>query len=128
MAHININLEDVDDGTEPFPEGQHLVRVVGAQHKHKDGSEYPYIEVRMQALDVEDKFQKRQLRLTLSFHPNALWNLKRFVATAQIPWETQGLATDDFVGKELFVTLTNRPDNDDPTMIRTDVSPPYSVA
>jgi len=128
MAHININLDDVDDGSEPFPEGQHLVRVVSAAHKHKEGSEFPYIEVRMQALDVEEKFQKRQLRLTLSFHPNAMWNLKRFVAKAGVPWDTGGLDTDDFTGKELFVTIKNRPDNDDPTMVRTDVSPPYSVA
>jgi hypothetical protein len=128
MAHININLEDVDDGSEPFPEGQHLVRVLSAQHKHKDGSEYPYIEVRMNALDVEDKFQKRNLRLTLSFHPNALWNLKRFVAKAGIPWDGSGLDTDDFANRELFVNVKNRADDDDPTMIRTDIGPPYSKA
>lgn len=128
MAHININLEDVDDGSEPFPEGSHLVRVTGALHKHKDGSEYPYIEVRMNALDVEEKFMKRNLRLTLSFHPNALWNMKRFIAKAGIPWDGQGIDTDDFEGKELFVTIKNREDADDPTMIRTDVSPPYSKA
>jgi hypothetical protein len=128
MAHIRINLDDVDDGSEPFPEGQHLVRVTSAQHKHKDGSEYPYIEVRMNALDVEEKFQKRNLRLTLSFHPNAMWNLKRFVSKAGIPWDTDGIDTDDFQGRELFVTVRNRADDDDPTMIRTDISPPYSKA
>jgi len=128
MAFININLEDVDDGSEPFPEGTHLVRVKSAQHKHKEGSEYPYIEVRMNALDVDDKFTKRDLRLTLSFHPNAMWNMKRFVSKAGIPWDARGIDSDDFVGKELFVTIKNRPDNDDPTMTRTDIGPPYSVA
>jgi hypothetical protein len=128
MAHININLEDVDDGSDPFPEGSHLVRVLSAQHKHKDGSEYPYIDVRMNALDVPEKFQKRNLRLTLSFHPNALWNLKRFVAKAGVPWDGSGLDTDDFIGRELFVTVKNKSDDDDPTMVRTDISPPYSKA
>jgi|SRR5215467_554132 len=127
MAVININLDDVDDGSDPVPEGQHLVRIKSAEAKHKEGSEYPYILVTMNPLDADPKFEKRNLRLTLSHHPNALWNMKRFLKAAGIEFET-GIDTDDFPNKELFVTVKCTPNPDDPQMIRNEISPPYSKA
>ena len=51
--YININLDDVDDGSDPVPAGLQLCRIKSAQKKHKEGSEYPYIQVSMNPLDTE---------------------------------------------------------------------------
>jgi hypothetical protein len=125
---ININLDDVDDGSDPVPAGLRHCRVKSAQKKHKEGSEYPYIDVRLSPLDVDDKFIKRQLFLTLSFHPAAQWNLKRFMKNAQIEWSTDGFHIEDFPGKEIFVTVTHKPDQNDPESARAEVGPPYAKA
>ena len=125
---ININLEDVDDGSDPVPAGLQLCRIKSAQRKHKEGSEYPYIDVRLSPLEVEEKFQRRQLFLTLSFHPNAQWNMKRFMKAAQIEYAANGFHIADFAGKELYVTVKHAPDQNDQSAIRAEVSPPYAKA
>lgn len=122
---ININLDDVDDGTDPIPAGLRLVRIKSAQKKHKEGSEYPYIQVAMNPLDTEEKFLKRQLTLTLSFHPQAVWNMKRFMKAAEIPWTEDGFHLEDFIGREIHVTVNHKPDVTDPNSIRAEVNPPY---
>lgn len=125
---ININMDEVDDGSDPIPAGLRLVRVKSAQKKHKEGSEFPYLDVRLSPLDAGDKFLKRQLFLTLSFHPNAMWNMKRFLKAAAIPTGPNGFHLEDFTGKELFVTVTHSPDRNDPEAIRAEVSVPYAKA
>jgi hypothetical protein len=125
---ININLDAVDDGSDPIPAGLQLCRVKSAQKKHKEGSEYPYIDVRLSPLEVEDKFKNRQLFLTLSFHPAAQWNLKRFMKAGRIEFGANGFHLQDMVGKELYVTVTHSPDRNDPSAIRAEVTPPYSKA
>jgi hypothetical protein len=126
--YININLDDVDDGSAPIPAGLQLVRVKSAQKKHKEGSEYPYIDVRLQPLEVEEKFKNRVLFLTLSFHPSAMWNMKRFMKAASIEYSASGFHLQDFPNKELYVTVNHKPDQSDPTAIRAEVNPPYSKA
>jgi hypothetical protein len=125
---ININLDDVDDGSDPVPAGLQLCRIKSAQKKHKEGSEYPYIDVRLSPLDVEEKFQRRVLFLTLSFHPNAQWNMKRFMKAAQIEFGANGFHLEDFIGKEIYVTVKHSPDQSDPSAIRAEVTPPYTKA
>lgn len=122
---INLNLEGVDDGSDPLPEGLRLVRIRSAERK--DGKQYPYIEVRMNPLDLPGS-EKRTVRLTLSFHPDAQWNLKRFVKAARIPFGPEGFHLEDFIGKELYVSLKIVPDRDDPEIKRNDVGPPYQRA
>ena len=126
--YININLDDVDDGSDPIPAGVQLCRVKSAQKKHKEGSEYPYIDVRLSPLEAGDKFVKRTLFLTLSFHPNALWNMKRFLKAARIEAGDKGFHIQDMPGKEVYVTVKHSPDQNDPTAIRAEVTPPYSKA
>lgn len=125
---ININLNDVDDGADPVPAGLRQVRVKSTERKHKQGSEYPYLDVRLTPLDAGEKFSKRQLFLTLSFHPAAQWNMKRFIKAAQVPFEEEGFDLNDFLGKELFVTVTHRPNENDPELVRAEVGPPYAKA
>ena len=125
---ININLDDVDDGSDPIPAGLQLCRIKSGQKKHKQGSEYPYIDVRLNPLEAGEKFQNRQLFLTLSFHPNAMWNMKRFMKAAQIPFDNKGFHIEDFPGKEVYVTVKHSPDQSDPDAIRAEVTPPYAKA
>ena len=125
---ININLEEVDDGSDPIPAGLQRVRVKSAQKKHKDGSDYPYIDVRLTPLEAGEKFANRTLFLTLSFHPQAMWNMKLFMKKARIPFDTSGFSIDDFPGKEVFVTVNHKPNTNDPESVRAEVNPPYAVA
>jgi len=125
---IKLNLDDVDDGTDPVPAGIHLCRVKNAVQKHKQDSEYPYIQVTLTPLDTEEKFQRRGLLLTLSFHPQALWNMKQFMTKARVPHGADGFHVGDFIGRELYVTVKHKPDPNDPAAIRAEVSPPYTVA
>jgi hypothetical protein len=125
---ININLDDVDDGSDPVPAGLQLCRIKSAQKKHKEGSEYPYIDVRLSPLETEEKFLRRTLNLTLSFHPNAQWNMKRFMKAARIEWNDSGFHLEDFIGKEVYVTVKHSPDQNDPSAVRAEVTPPYTKA
>lgn len=125
---ININLNDVDDGTDPVPAGLHLCRIKSAQKKHKEGSEFPYIDVRLNPLDAGEKFLNRVLFLTLSFHPAALWNMKRFIKNTTIEFGDEGFHIEDFPGKEVFITVTHKPDQNDPNSVRAEVGPPYAKA
>jgi len=72
---IKIDLNEVEDGSDPIPPGLQKVRVKAAFKKHKEGSEYPYIDVRLSPLEAGAKYDNRILFLTLSFHPQALWNM-----------------------------------------------------
>ncbi|GEM_PF-6535921 len=125
---ININLDSVDDGSDPIPAGLQLCRVKSAQKKHKQGSEFPYIDVRLNPLEAGEKFDNRQLFLTLSFHPNAQWNMKRFMKAFQVPFDERGFHVEDFAGKEGYVTVKHTPDQNDPSAIRAEVNPPYAKA
>jgi hypothetical protein len=125
---ININMEDVDDGSDPVPAGLQLCRIKSTVKKHKEGSEYPYLDVRLSPLEAGDKFKNRLLFLTLSYHPNALWNMKRFMKKARIPFDANGFSVRDFPGREVYVTVKHSPDQNDPTAIRAEVNPPYAEA
>ena len=48
---------------------------------------HPYT---MAARCVPTGGENRILFLTLSYHPNALWNMKRFMKKAQIPFTASG--------------------------------------
>ena len=124
---ININLDDVPDtGFPPWPEGVQSVRVVKVEKKQKEGSPYPYLNVSMQHADGKEEC-KGQIFLVLSFHPNALWNLKDFLKKAKVNWTKQGFNYSDLVGKTLRVTTGIEPSQRDPETIITVVKPPYHV-
>ena len=118
---INLNLMDVDDGSDPIDAGTHLLRVKSATRKHKEGSQYPYIDVRFNPLDVPGK-EKRTLRLTLSFHPDALWNMKRFLKAIRVEIKDKGFHLEDIVGKEIYATVSVNQEQ------RNEIGPPYSPA
>lgn len=121
---ININLSDVDDGSEPLPEGPRHCIIRTAEKKHKQGSEYPYILVQMNPLDLPGS-EKRKLRLNLSYNPAALWNMKRFLKALRIDTD-KGFSLSDLIGKEVVVSVKIVPDANDDTIRRNEVNPPYT--
>ena len=96
------------------------------EKKQKEGSPYPYLNVSMQHADGKEEC-KGQIFLVLSFHPNALWNLKDFLKKAKVNWTKQGFNYSDLVGKTLRVTTGIEPSQRDPEVIVTVVKPPYHV-
>jgi hypothetical protein len=127
-GYIDINLDDVDDGREPLPDGLGpICRVLKAEKQHKEGSEYPYISVTLQPDTGDAKLDKRQLFLNLSFHPKALWNMKLFCKA--VKGSTSRPNFKEWVDKKLRPTLGIVPSFKDPEQKVNEVKPPYhSVA
>lgn len=117
---IDLDLTDVDDGTDPIPAATTLCKVKSVAPKHKEGSEFPYLDVRLNPIGVPGK-EKRTLFLSLSKHPNALWNMKGF-AKACKAYDNGKILWKEFVGKEVFVNVKINAEN------RNEITTPYSPA
>ena|SRR5215831_7902546 len=126
---IDINLEDVEDGFEPLPEGTYGVSVKSAEWRKKPDGEYPYMNVEMKpsAGQVEEKYRNKSLFLTLSLHPKALWNMKAFFKATNMPLNLKGQDRDEIaralLGRTLRVTVGIRiaPNGNK----QNEVTPPY---
>lgn len=117
---IDLDLTDVDDGTDPIPAAQTLFRVKSITPKHKEGSDYPYLSVAMNPIGVPGK-EKRTIWLNLSKHPNALWNMKAFFKACKAYHEGK-ISIPDALNKELFANVKINQDN------RNEITTPYSPA
>ena len=122
-SFININLEEIEDLRAPIPKSVYHVRVKSVEKKQKPGEgKYPYLDIRLTPLE----FPKKTLFLNLSFHPEALWNLKEFVVKSKTPHDPRkGFNYQDINGRELRVTVDEEPSQDDPSQMRNVVKPPY---
>mgnify|MGYP001617657593 CR=1 FL=1 len=128
---ININLDEVDDGTDPLPEGPCPIFVKAAEWKHKAGSAYPYLNIEMKPRPgaVEEKLKNKSLFLTLSMNPKALWNMKLFFKATKMPSDLRGMKPDEIArmiqGREAVVSVGLRPSQRDPEKQDNEVKPPY---
>lgn len=120
---ININLDDVDDGREPLPDGIYECIVKSAAKKKKEGKEFPYIDVRLKPEHPD--YAKRTLFLTLSFYPKALWNMKLFCKAANVAWTSRGFALAELIGKRVAVTVGTRPEQEGKEA-QNEIKPPYN--
>jgi len=119
---IDLDLDEVDDGSDPLPENVYETYVKTVEKKQKDGSSYPYLNLHLKPLD--DKFKSRTLFLTLSYHPQALWNMKRFAKA--MGWKKgDKINFHDWKDKKVAVTVGTKADNNDPTVMRNEVKSPY---
>src|SRR5439155_24047281 len=98
---IDINIDDVEDPRETIPDGTYTCRIKSVERKHKTGSEYPYLDVRL----TPDGHERKTLFLNLSFHPAAMWNMKAFVGKAGVEWGAKGFHYRDLVTKRIGVTV-----------------------
>jgi hypothetical protein len=121
--YVDINIDDIEDPREVIPDKHYVARIKSVAKKHKAGSEYPYLDVRM----TPEEHQRKTLFLTLSFHPNALWNMKDFVLKSGVDWPRgKGFNYKDLIGRNVGVTVGTEPDQNDPKEKRNVVGPPYS--
>lgn len=120
---ININLDDVDDGREMVPDGIYECYIKSAAKKKKEGKPYPYIDVRLKPEHPD--FAKRTLFLNLSYHPDALWNMKLFCKAASVAWTSSGFHLNDLIGKRVAVTVGTRA-AEEGQEARNEVKPPYN--
>lgn len=139
---IDIDLDAVDDGSDPITEKTVLFRVKNATHVHKEGKEYPYINVILKPIGgCDEKYFQRQLYVTLSYHPQATWNMKMFAIGFKVPFNQNGkkgfytkIDADgnkiypDFIDKEGWATLNIEPSQKDPDRKVNTVSNPYHPA
>jgi len=125
--YVDINIDDIADPGEVIPDGMYLVHIDTCEKKHKAGSEYPYLEPRMHPLEGPNL--KKRLKVTLSFHPDAAWNMKEFVPAAGVDWpKGKGFYFKDLVGKDIRVTVKVKPHPDDVNRKVNEVGPPYKKA
>jgi len=123
---INIDLqgaiEEAEERRKAIPKAVYHVRIKSVERKLKEGEgKFPYLDVRMMPLE----YPKKTLFLTLSFHPDAIWNMAEFCKKAKIQYSKSGFKFRDLVGKELRVTVDEEPSNEDPNEMRNTVKPPY---
>jgi hypothetical protein len=63
-------------GPEPLPAGEYLVKVVHAEEGVSNRSQQPKIDYRLEVIAPEE-YSGRQIFDTLSFHPDAMRNVKQ---------------------------------------------------
>lgn len=119
---VDINLDEVDDGREPLPDGVVEMRVVSVEKKQKEGAgKYPYLDLRLSPMNGD--MMKRKFMHILSFHPEALWNLKLFVKGTGVEFTPKGFNYKDLLNKTVAVTTRTEetPEGDK----RNKFQPPY---
>lgn len=127
---ININLDEVDDGSEPIQSPKPVCRVHSIQRKMKPGGEYPYFEVVLKATEENN----RTAWLNLSLHPKALWNLKLFLEGCGVSYPKGNLNLAGITelvmsckDKLIGVTNTLKQSDRDPKKKISDIGPPYTA-
>lgn len=127
---INIDLENVDDGTDPVPAGQPPCNIHTVTAKHKAGSEYPYFEVVLKPVDMPNKTGW----LNLSLHPKALWNMKLFlkacgvrIPSGNLDFRTIKELMESTRGMRIAPTFKVVPANNDPDRKVNEIGPPYAA-
>lgn len=118
---IDLDLSDIDDGTEPIPAAQTLCKVKSLTPKHKEGSDYPTMQVILNPIGVPGK-ERRQLWLHLSKNPAALWNAKAFAKACKCYGSDGKIDWLGMKDREVFVNVKINAEN------RNEVTTPYSPA
>ena len=99
----------------PVPADTYACRIHAVEQretKKKDGY-YLHIEARI----AEGDCSGRSLFFNCSLKESALWNLKKFVECAGVPYDDDGLDTDDILGAEVGLVVSlgeydGKPSND----------------
>jgi hypothetical protein len=123
-GYIDINLDEEVEEWQPFADGPGpICKVATAEKKHKEGSMYPYIAVVLNPYTGDAKTDKRKLYLNLSYHPEALWNMKAFCKALKV--STSRPNYKEWIDKTFRPTLGIVPSQKDPEQKVNEVKPPY---
>lgn len=106
MPRISANLTNVK-AMEPVPAGQYRTAITNAEVKTAKGKDSQYIRWELTVKGGE--FEGRKLFTNNSLQENALWNLKAFVETIGLSYDDSGFSTEEALGKEIVVVVTQEP-------------------
>lgn len=118
---IDIDLTDVDDGTDPIADGPVVCTIHTITKKMKTGGEYPYYEIQLKPLERPGK----TLWLNLSTHPKALFNIKLFAKAMGLNLNKPNLL--ETRGKQIQVTTKIVASQNDQDRKVNEVKPPYAA-
>ena len=136
MALIDVDLDTVDDGTVPIPEGNWLYRIVASEKKQNNDGKGFHIEWSVELaesvmastvdgegkpMQVDKKGTKRAVRTSLK--ADALWNLKQFVSQSGGHWGREGFQTEELHDHMVRITTSIQEYNGQP---RNNLGPPYT--
>jgi hypothetical protein len=114
-----------------MPDGPTICRVHSLAKKHKEGSDYAYIEVVLKpAADVNpdlETFKNRNLWMNMSFNPKALFNMKAFAKACGLAWTKQGVNWAEAREKLVSVNLGTEPAFNNPERKVNVVKMPYNA-
>jgi len=112
---LNIgNLDDVQDGFAPIPEGIYKMQVQSADlTTSKQGNQMVKLTLVITDADPEkQQYLGRKGFANLVVVPDALWKLKQFCKAAGIGWDAGGVNLEPAIGKELNIKVTQEPYTD----------------
>lgn len=126
---VNIDMEaavaEAEERRKAIPKAVYLCKVKSVEKKLKEGEgKYPYLDVRLTPVD----YPQKTLYVTLSFHPDAVWNLVEFIHKSGIPYDKRGFNYMLLKDKMIRVTVNEEPSQENPEEMRNTVNPPYHKA
>lgn len=99
---IEVNLDEVSSDIEAMPAGNYSVKVTRGDLKPGKVGDFIAWE-----LTVSDgKFEGRKLFTNTSLAVQSLWNMKRFLEACGFEWDPDGFNTEDVLGSELEVVVS----------------------
>ena len=107
MPKINVNLNEVEDLSQPIDAGQYVTRILkGEKAVGKDsGAEYIHWEIEV----VEGEMKGRHLFFNTSLQEKALRNLKKMLDAAKVETNKDGsFNTEDAIGMEFVAVVGQR--------------------
>lgn len=112
MANVDFTNVETKD-FELLPRGEYPLRVVEAEERDSQSSEYQYLNLSFEVIDGD--FAGRRVWDNPSYSPKALWKLKDFLAAAGYTEEDLSGAFEfdpaDLVGVEVVGRVIQKKDN-----------------
>ena len=106
MPRINVNLNDVADGFELYPDDKYVVQITDKSKLVAESDAKPYIM--WVATIVEGDFTDKTIVWRTYLNPEALWNVKNLVQTIGVEWTDEGFELEDCFDQELVLDVGTR--------------------
>lgn len=102
----------------PVPPGRYQVKIADVELRDTKDKKSQYLSFELEITDGEHK--GRKLFTNCSLKERALWNLKRLIEAANIPYEDNSFNTEDCLGAVLDVEVEHEQAQDGQGNLRTD--------
>lgn len=100
------NLNNVEDGFAPLPEGLYKCQVAELKLKTSTkGNEM--VNVKFTVVEPSEYIGRGGFA-NIVLVPDALWKLKQFCRACGVEWDDAGVDIEQAIGRELFIKVTQR--------------------